>query len=190
LDTNVILRYANDAAQEATHDIHTLFSEAVGPKKKRNLWCSSILLADLRPSIFVPGTFKTLDDFISNIRAAVTIISPDPNTLRMVARLRDVKWQREKPSEGEKPRQMTLGDAIHISTAIWLKNSQNVSDLEFMTFDNSSQKSIEVDGGHKSLPLLDAHEYAFGNSGNDDVKAVCLMPRLKPIISRQQSLPV
>ncbi|SMH40775.1 hypothetical protein SAMN02982922_2419 [Mesorhizobium australicum] len=77
---------------------------------------------------------------------------------------------------------MTLGDAIHLVSALWVKEATEVSDLEFMTFDNSSNKSVETDIGTKALPILNLEEFTHGISSDPDVFALLRLQRLRPIL--------
>ena len=92
LHTSVVLRHANGDSGEAEQHIETILTEAA--VAKRRVWVSSILFAELRPSSFVPGRFATLFELTRYIRALATLVTPDPNTMMRVARLRDAKWQR------------------------------------------------------------------------------------------------
>ena len=188
LDTNVLLRHANGDSSPYEADISTILSEAVGPSKIRNVWVSTVIFAELRPSSFKPGVFKTVDELSRYIRSFASIVSPDPATMMRVARLRDLKWLRAvNRHKDEKARTMSLGDAIHIASALWVKEATKVSDLEFLTFDDGKSKSEELDKGTKALSLLRAQEYTDGIMSDDDVKAVCNLVRIKPILSMQQT---
>lgn len=77
---------------------------------------------------------------------------------------------------------MTLGDAIHIVSALYVKEAWKVPDLEFLTFDNKAEKSLESDPGTKSLPLLHIQDFVHQISGDPDVFAVLQLPRIKPLL--------
>ena len=113
---------------------------------KRRVWVSSLLFAQLAPSMFVPGRFGTLQELARYIRSLVTLVTPDPNTMLRVARLRDAKWQRPAGVRGtdEKPRMMSFSDAVQIASALWVKEAGGVPDLKFLMFDDWS--SNEADG--------------------------------------------
>ena len=70
--------------------------------------------------MFIPGRFDTLDDLTRYIRSLATLVTPDPNTMLRVARLRDAKWQRraEAGEADEKPRTLSFSDAIEIASAL------------------------------------------------------------------------
>src|SRR5579871_4406779 len=117
LHSSVVLRHANGDSGEAEDHIETILTEAA--VHKRRVWVSSLLFAELRPSTFVPGRFATLFDLTRYIRALATLVTPDPNAMLRVARLRDAKWQMPgngREAEG-KPRALALGDALEIASA-------------------------------------------------------------------------
>lgn len=183
----MLLRHANNDSGEFAADVETLLSEATGNPPKRALWVSNVLFGELRPSSFRPGKFEDVSGLANYIRSIATVVTPDPYVMLRAARLRDFKWTRPPDRRGrdELPRCMTLGDAIHIASALWVKEGWGVSDLEFLTFDNSSDKSIETDPGTKSLPLLSLDEFTHEIGNDPDVLAVLRLPRLKPVLRQK-----
>src|SRR5262249_12267670 len=136
LHSSVVLRHANGDSGEAEHHIETILTEAA--VHKRRVWVSSVLFAELRPSTFVPGRFATMFELTRYIRALATLVTPDPNAMLRVARLRDAKWQMPADhNDGEgRSRAIALGDAMQIASALWVKEAIGVPDLEFLTFDD------------------------------------------------------
>src|ERR1700729_2808431 len=157
LHPNVFLRHASGASGEAEEHIENILTQAA--VLKRRVWVSSILFAQLAPSMFVRGRFGTLHELTRYIRSLVTLVTPDPNTMLRVARLRDAKWQRpaEVREADEKPRTMSFGDAIEIVSALWVKEAAGVTDLKFLMFDDWS--STDAKGGGR-LSLLRLQDYA------------------------------
>ncbi|WP_375456283.1 hypothetical protein [uncultured Methylobacterium sp.] len=188
LDTNVLLRHANNASGTENADIQEILKDAVN--KKRHIWVSSVLFAELRPSNFQAGVFSSVDELAKYIRSFATVVSPDVNTNLRAARLRDLSWQRPVDVRGkdEKPRFMTLGDALHLSSALWVKEANEISDLEFLTFDDGKSISNEGEGKKKALSILNLEKYTDGISTDQDVIATVLLPRLRPVLS-QRALP-
>jgi hypothetical protein len=183
LHTNVFLRHASGASGEAEEHIETILTRAA--VLKHRVWVSSLLFAQLAPSRFVPGRFGALDDLTRYIRSLVTLVTPDPNTMLRVARLRDAKWQRPAGVRGadEKPRMMSFNDAVQIASALWVKEVSGVADLKFLMFDDSD----EVNGGPR-LSLLRLQDYAGDAPANSDVMAAMQLTPIQP--SRQaRSIP-
>ena len=113
---------------------------------KRRLWASSLLFAELRPSAFVPGRFPSLSEFVRYLRAIAIFVTPDPNTMLRAGRLRDVKWQRPASLRlpGETPRFLSIVDAIQLSSALWVKETAGVANLEFIALDNRIGDDAEL----------------------------------------------
>ena len=177
LHTNVFLRHASGSSGEAEHYIETILTRAA--VAQRRVWVSSILFAQLRPSMFVPGRFDRLHDLTRYIRSLATLVTPDPNVMLRVARLRDAKWQRpaEVRDADEKPRTMSFGDAIEIASALWVKEAAGVTDLKFLMFDEWT--STDARGGGR-LSLLRLQDYAQDAPANSDVMAAVRLTRMQP----------
>jgi hypothetical protein len=182
LHTNVVLRHANGDSGDAEQHIETILTEAA--VAKRRVWVSSILFAELRPSMFVAGRFDTLFELTRYLRSLATLVTPDPNTMMRVARLRDAKWQRPPAfrQADEKPRSMALGDAIQIASALWVKEAIGVPDLEFLAFDDWSSKEAK---GVRRLSLLRLQDYADDAHANSDVMAAIRLTRVEPVGNTQ-----
>lgn len=183
IDTNVLLQHANDDSGPCAADIAKIISESTGKTPTRKLWVSHVIFGELRPRSFRPGKFKDVNELARYIHSIATVVTPDPNMMLRAARLRDLSWKRERPVKNEKPRCLTLGDSIHLVSALWVKEVTNVSDLEFLTFDNSADKSVETDRGTKALPLLSLENYTFDLTG-PDVTALISLPRLRPVLKQ------
>jgi hypothetical protein len=178
LHTNVLLRHASGASGEAEEHIDNILTQAA--VAKRRVWISSMLFAELRPSMFVPGRFGALHELIRYIRSLATLVTPDPNTMLRVARLRDAKWQRPPGVRGtdEKPRMMSFSDAVQIASALWVKEAGGVTDLKFLMFDDWT--SNDAKGGAR-LSLLRLQDYAADARANSDVMAAVRLTRLQPL---------
>jgi hypothetical protein len=178
LHTNVLLRHASGASGEAEEHIDNILTQAA--VLKRRVWISSMLFAELRPSMFIAGRFNAFHELIRYIRSLATVVTPDPNTMLRVARLRDAKWQRPAGVRGadEKPRMMSLSDAIQIASALWVKEAGGVTDLKFLMFDDWS--SNDAKGGAR-LSLLRLQDYAADARANSDVMAAVRLTRVQPV---------
>ena len=136
------------------------------------VWMSSILFAELRPSVFIPGRFATLFELTRYFRSLATFVTPDPNIMLRAARLRDVNWQR--PQEP-----MSLGDAIQIASALWVKEALGVPDLEFLLIDE--RRIDEASGGlcHSTVRLQD-----YADNAHTDSDAKTARPALAQLDAR------
>ncbi len=179
LHTNVLLRHAAGDTGEAESHIETILTEAA--VAKRRIWVSSILFAELRPSCFVAGRFPSLVEMTRYLRSIATLVTPDPNTMLRVARLRDAKWQRPAALRhaDEKPRSMSMSDALQIASALWVKEAIGVTDLEFLAFDDWSPDETT---GARRLSLLRLQDYAEDAPVNSDVMAAIRLTRVQPVL--------
>ncbi|MBB4121046.1 type II toxin-antitoxin system VapC family toxin [Martelella radicis] len=182
IDTNVLLRFANDDSGESSADIAQILEDATGATPRRKIWISHVLFGELRPSCFRPVRFGDFDEFVRYVRGIGTVVTPDPNVMLRVARMRDIAWRRSNAMPNEKNRRLTLGDAIHLASALWVKEAHKVPDLEFLTFDNKSETSFETDVDEKSLPILDLERYADRQRNDPDVVALVNLHRARPIL--------
>jgi hypothetical protein len=184
LHSNVVLRHASGNSGDAERQIETILTNAA--VAKRRVWVSSILFAELRPSMFVRGRFDSLFELARYLRSLATLVTPDPNTMLRAARLRDAKWQRPAAvrEADEKPRSMSLSDAIQIASALWVKEAVRVPDLEFLTLDDWSSNEAK---GARRLSLLGLQDYADGAHANSDVMAAVRLTRRQPL--RAHSIP-
>jgi hypothetical protein len=183
LHTSVLLRHASGDSGDAERQIETILTQAV--VAKRRVWISSILFAELRPSKFVVGRFDTLFELTRYLRALATVVTPDPNTMMRAARLRDAKWRRAAAmgQADETPRSMSLGDAIQIASALWVKEAIGIPDLEFLMFDERSLN----EGGGRRLSLLGLEDYAENADANQDLTAAAGSTRVEPVLPQRSS---
>jgi hypothetical protein len=177
LHTNVLLRHASGASGEAEEHIERILTQAA--VARRRVWVSSLLFAELKPSMFVRGRFQSLSGLTRYLHSLATLVTPDPNTMLRVARLRDAKWQRPAgaPGADEKPRMMSLSDAIQIASGLWVKEAGGVTDLKFLMFNDWT--SNDAKGGAR-LSLLRLQDYAADARANSDVMAAVRLTRVQP----------
>jgi len=184
LHTSVLLRHASGDSGEAERQIETILTKAV--VAKRRVWISSILFAELRPSMFVAGRFATLFELTRYLRSLATVVTPDPNTMMRAARLRDAKWQRPAGARqaDEKPQSMSLSDAIQIASALWVKEVVGIPDLEFLMFD---ERSSNEGGSGRRLSLLGLEDYAENADASRDEMAAVRSTRVEPVLPQRSS---
>ena len=187
LHTNVILRHACGTSGEAEEHIDTILTRAA--VLKRRVWVSSMLFAELRPSMFVPGRFGAFQALTRYIRSLVTLVTPDPNTMLRVARLRDAKWQRPAHVRGadEKPRTMSFTDAVQIASALWVKEAGGVADLKFLMFDEAKGRPASLAPAPSGLRDGWACQFGRPGGGAIDPHSALSSGPLDPTISASRT---
>jgi hypothetical protein len=105
--------------------------------------------------------------------------------MKIVGRLRTFSYKRKPvhPKTDPKPRVLSLGDAIHLATAVWLQRSAGVTDLVFHTFDDGNAKQ----NGERFTPLLSFQDWCHDINTDPDVRSVIDLKRKKP---NHPSMPV
>jgi hypothetical protein len=180
LHMNVLLRHARGESGESKRDLETILTEAaIG---KRRLWASSLLFAELRPSAFVPSRFPTLSEFVRYLRSIAIFVTPDPSTMLRAGRLRDVKWQRPAAFRlpGEAPRFLSMVDAIQLSSALWVKETAGVANLEFIAFDDRVGDEPESGASLSPLRLQD-----YTDAIDSDGMAAIRLARAEPVLQHE-----
>jgi hypothetical protein len=140
---------------------------------KRQIWMSSILLAEIRPSM-TTGNIVTLH---RALESEFNLVGPSPDIMKRAARLRDHSFKHYAPQATEKSRAMSVADAIHLATCLHIKEARGRTDIRFQTFDDGKTKNYE----EKGVSLLRLEEYAKHLMEHADVKAACELIREKPI---------
>jgi hypothetical protein len=174
-DTCIIKRKLTRTPPEYVDHIDRYVLDAGTDKAK--IYMSTIVLAEGR----LAGPKPTLADMQKlerDLRGIGSLIEPNPNIMALAGRLRAHSYPH--PLRGSDPnakdRELGLGDAIHLATAIWLKEAAGVSDIVFHSFDNGRGKNWEG----KCTPILDFHKYCDGLTSDPDVAKVIALTRTPP----------
>jgi hypothetical protein len=96
----------------------------------------------------------------------------------LAGRLRAVTPQNPPPvQKNEKHRLLGTGDAIHLATALYLRNSLGISNLVFHTLDEGKGETWEG----RCIPLLGFERHYPSAIRNKQIQAACDLPREKPL---------
>jgi len=126
--------------------------------------------------MFVPGRFATLVELTRYLRSLATVVTPDPNIMLRVARLRDVKWQGPHAIHLGDEKPMSLGDSIQIASALWVKEAMGVPDLEFLMLD---EWITEQATGGRRFSAVRLQDYAEKAQANSDGKVAVRLKRVQ-----------
>ena len=78
---------------------------------------------------------------------------------------------------------MSLGDAIQIASALWVKEAIGIPDLEFLMFDERSLN----EGGGRRLSLLGLEDYAENADANRITWRPWRSTRVEPVLPQRSS---
>lgn len=169
-DSCVLIRWLTGSPKDHVNDIDQYIQEAKA--KKRRIYISTILFAEVRSSFLKNKDFGTIFDLLNDFKSAFYPINPTPDIMSRAGQLRDLSF-----TKGDaKPRVVGTADAIHLMTCLHLRDELGVSDIVLHTFDEGKGKNWEG----KCVPILGFEDWCEGNKDKELVKRVIDLPRVKP----------
>lgn len=172
-DTCVFTAYLNNevaAYGNYISHIEQYLEEALVGKYK--IYCSSISLAEITKGNLTQANYGRFEEFLEDYSAAVVQITPDPIIMSLAGDLRSLQYEK---SGGK--RKLLTPDAIHIASAISLRDVYKVPIAALHTFDDGKSKGPEG----KSLPILSAETWCEGLGNDPLAQKLVHLPRTKPI---------
>lgn len=173
-DTCVFTAYLNDERSQhgkIIDHIRQFIEEAEAGKCK--LYCSTVSIAEITSSTLGGVGFSSFDEFLSDLRGAVTPIDPSPIIMGVASHLRSQRY--EKSPNGN--RILSTPDAIHLASAISLRDIFGVQIDAFHTFDKGKRRG--EDGG-KGLPLIGYETWCERCKDDETVQKVVALRRENP----------
>lgn len=148
-DTCVVYRWLSRRPTEYVDHIEQYVSDAESDRAK--LYISSIALSEIRPSR-VQREGATPAQIVAELRGVLTVLDPTPDIMSMAGMMKDNRFLLyEKGSKGEEvTRELSTGDAIHLATALWMRDIAKMTDVEFHTFDDGRHRGPEG----RCVPML------------------------------------
>jgi hypothetical protein len=144
-------------------------------KKKTKLHFSSVIFAEGQLAGTKAGAQNKLE---SDLRKLGNVIDPIPDIMKMSGRLRSLNYDQipEPAIVTGATRTLSLGDAINLSTAIWLRDVMGEKEIAFHTFDDGKTKT----NGVRFTPLISFHKWCHGIESHPDVAKIIALKRVKP----------
>lgn len=115
--------------------------------------------------------YGTFIDFLNDYSSAILQVPPDPNVMATAAKLRSLPY---KKGRGE--RKLLTPDAIHLASALTLRDTYKVPLTAFHTFDNGNGGGA----AGKSIALLGYHEWCEGLESDPLAQKVISLNISKP----------
>lgn len=175
-DTCVLYRWLTKHPPEYVDHIAAHVADAEAGRSK--IFISSIGLAELRPSR-VKASGDTPASIMNRLCAFITVVDTIPDIMSVAGSLKDNRYvcSTDDPKAKERARELSTGDAVHLATAIWMREYAGVQDLEFHTFDDGKSRNA-VDG--KTVPMISFHNWCKGLDGVEHVELAKEIRRKKP----------
>ena len=179
LHSNVLLRHATGRSGGDEADIETILAEAAAGARRILGERSAVR----RPEAVGLRARPVRDALRLHPLPAVDRDFRDawPNAMMRAARLRDIGWRRPEGTRhpDEEPRFLSLRDAIELASALSVKETAGVPDLEFLAFDDIGPDGAEPG---KRFSLLRLQDYAEDAPVDADVLAAVRLPRAEPVL--------
>lgn len=138
--------------------------------KTYEIFTSSISLAEVSSrNIKLP--IGSLRDFLEDYTGQINQVEPSPNVMILAGQLRELRYRKGN----EKPRVLTVPDAIILASCLYLHDANGIKIDLFHTFDDGKRE--------KTVPLLSFHEWCDGLGAEDMALAqrICDLKRERPI---------
>ena len=174
-DSCVFIRYiTKDDTQPHFQAIARFISEA--RSGKRQIYYSTISLAEFRLDHFVGSEFGTVQEFFEDMGSACIPIEPNPNVMISVGELRSAK-STNPGRPGDPSRVIATPDAIVLMSCLYARDALGISDIVLQSTDEGKGKGW----AGKTVPILGFENWFPVSTRTDRVKEVCSLPREKPI---------
>ncbi|MCJ2063506.1 PIN domain-containing protein [Methylobacterium sp. J-088] len=138
---------------------------------KFKIYCSTITLAEITRGSMRNSSFGTFEEFLEDYSAAIIQITPDPNIMSLAGALRSLQYTKDNGK-----RKLLTPDAIHLASAIYLKDEFKVPLAALHTFDDGKSKGPEG----KSIPILSAETWCGAIANDPTAKRLINLIRSKP----------
>lgn len=172
-DSCVFFRYLTNQPFDYVDDIHRFVCEARNGEHK--IYSSSLVLTEVRQFALKASQHKSVADFFHDLRRAVFLVDPNPNILIKAGELKDIPSINPGDPNANKRRVVGTADAIHLATALYLKEVRGISDIIFHTFDDGKGSTWEG----KCIPLLSFQRW-YPEPRKKIIEAICDLPRTAP----------
>jgi predicted nucleic acid-binding protein len=170
-DSCVFIRYLTQSPVDFLWDIGEFINDT--KKRGRTIYYSTLVYAEIKPSHLVRRGFSGIQDLIRDLEGAFEPIDPTPNIFADVGIMRDLT-----PEHPSKPAKLTLGtpDAIHLATCIHVRDTLEVADIVFHTFDATPGNGWQG----KTVPIIGFENWYGKHLSVRQIADVCKLPRERP----------
>jgi hypothetical protein len=176
-DTCCFIRFVTRNPNEFLGDLDQFVKEAQGEKVQ--IFYSTVTYVEFRPRFFKGSRYGEISKFFSDFRRVFHPIEPNPQILMWSGRLRDA--DPVNPSDpkiaDDLKRKVGAGDAIHMATAVYLRDVAGYSDIVMHTFDKGKKKST-AEGN--CVPIIGFENWFPRDKRSQEVQAVCDLKREEP----------
>ena len=170
-DSCIFIRYLTQTPTDFLADIEAYIRDA--KLRRRTIYYSTIIYAEITPAHLRGRGFGSMHDFIRDMEGAFEPIDPTPDVLIDVGVMRDAR-----ANNPAKPARLILGtpDAIHLATCLYVRDSLDVRDIVFHTFDATPGSGWQG----KTVPIIGFEDWYGDHMSVRQIADVCALPREPP----------
>lgn len=175
-DTCVLYRWFQpDETDYVDHIKKYLEESAAGAV---DIYLSSISLAEIKPSAVSKSGFTPLQ-IVSAISNSFILVDTSPDIMSLAGYLRDQRYRHvDGPTDRAAERPLSLGDSIHLATAVALREEYGVQNLTIHTFDLGRKKDFEHE--KKTVPMIGFENWTRDCPSDEQVQKVIALERKMP----------
>lgn len=143
-----------------------------------DIYLSTVSLAEIRPST-IKHSGLTPIQVLSAISGSFIMVDTSPDIMSLAGHLRDQHYRHiDGPENRAATRPLSVGDSIHLATAVALREEFGVQNLTVHSFDEGKRRDTEE--GKKTVPMI-GYESWIRDCANDEwVQKVVSIERKKP----------
>lgn len=176
-DTCIIYRWFNGNPAAYTDHIQQFLKDA--EERKVEIFISTISLAEIGPSKMGKSGLNPRQ-VVGSMSKSLVFVDPTPDIMSLAGHLRDQTYRHmEGPADTAPVRPLSLGDSIHLATAVALREEFGVQNLTLHTFDEGKSRSSET--GKKTVPMIGFQNWCRGCENDEEVQKVIDLSRSKPV---------
>ena len=176
-DTCVVYRWFNGVPAEYVDHIERFLEEA--SSKKCEIYISTVTLAEIAPSK-MKKTGLNPSQVLASMSKSFIIVDTSPDIMSLAGHLRDQQYRHiDGPDDKAATRHLSLGDSIHLATAVALREEFGVQSLGLHTFDEGKKRDGET--GKKTVPIIGFHNWCRNCADDEEVQKVISLAKTKPV---------
>lgn len=175
-DTCVIYRWFNGAPSDYVDHIEAYLRDA--KSRSCEIYISTVTLAEIAPSK-MGKTGITPSQVLASMSNAFVLIDTTPDIMSLAGHLRDQTFRQvDGPDDRAATRGLSLGDSIHLATAVALREEFGVQNLSLHSFDQGKRRDGET--GKKTVPIVGFQNWVRDCQSDEEIQKVISIPRTMP----------
>lgn len=173
-DSCVFIRWLTQSPPELASDIDSFIKDA--QRGHRTIYFSTLAFAEVRQRYLRQGGFATIQAFVDDFSGVFMPVDPSPNVMMNAGLIRDA--MSTNPSDpNNHSRIVSTPDAIQLASCLYVKQTFEVSDIVFHSFDRGRSKGWEG----KCVTMIGFQDWFPAAGRSRVIQDVCDLTRTEPL---------